>query len=155
MVNATRQKWLFSNEELLMVHRASLHFAKGMAQPKRPTRAQLEQEEVQNMMRRNAALYHAMEDRLAKFSKAALLTPSRQFAQRAGIRGPGRLCQRSKQAMICWFCKHVPNFPEGFPPMDAVTRTRGQTRPRLSEMTQPGSTIGDFLKSKTMISSTR
>jgi hypothetical protein len=28
---------------------------------------------------------------------------------------PDRLCHRNREALACYFCEHVANFPEGFP----------------------------------------
>jgi hypothetical protein len=56
-----------------------------------------------------------MKARLLVHSKKALVAIATEFAAQTGKQRPDRLCHREKDAMICWMCDNVPNFPAGFP----------------------------------------
>jgi hypothetical protein len=41
-----------------------------------------------------------------------------KLAKRTGMDPPDRTARRMKVAVACWFVKEIPDFPEGFSPLD-------------------------------------
>jgi hypothetical protein len=60
-------------------------------------------------------IYPMMAELLAPFSKAALLPPLRRICAARGLPQPLRVCRRMKEALVCFFCLFLPDFPLGFP----------------------------------------
>jgi hypothetical protein len=56
-----------------------------------------------------------MEAMLLHHTKKDLVGIATRYAADAGKPRPDRLCHRLKDAMICWMCDHVPEFPFEFP----------------------------------------
>jgi hypothetical protein len=59
--------------------------------------------------------YRTMFNQCIGISKSYLLELARQIwssqiARNPFARGPDRLCHRSKQALVCYFCKHAPDL---------------------------------------------
>jgi hypothetical protein len=65
-----------------------------------------------------AQAYPAMAKRLAQHFKPVLAKAIADFARENKIKYSRRLVCRSREVCICFFCEHVPNFPEGFPPLN-------------------------------------
>jgi hypothetical protein len=61
--------------------------------------------------------YSEMERRLSGFAKASLLSAADEYCGINRMKRPDRLCHRYREALICFFCQYVPQFPEGFPPI--------------------------------------
>jgi hypothetical protein len=74
-----------------------------------------DQERVAARKRYNAPMFDSMGARLMGLGKPGLLQRARQFSDAHGVHPPDRLCERYREALICWFCENVPDFPEGFP----------------------------------------
>jgi hypothetical protein len=66
-----------------------------------------EKREKQERMRRTGNdKFQRMQTVMKGKAKAELLKRGSEWAQLKGRRGPDRLCQRSRDALICWFCEH-------------------------------------------------
>jgi hypothetical protein len=76
-----------------------------------------------------------MKARTLIHSKKDLLAAGTKFADQTGKQRPDRLCHREKDAMICWMCDNVPNFPVGFPPVPIYVAK--PPRPQVPQNRQP------------------
>jgi hypothetical protein len=63
--------------------------------------------------------YGRMEELLLPFSLPTLLGPTRAHIRANRLLPLTRDEYRQKRGITCWFCKNVPNFPEGFPEISA------------------------------------
>lgn len=64
--------------------------------------------------------FHVMHNTLRLYPKAALLGPLRYVCQQRNLPPVPRLCRRSKDALVCFFCLYCPDFPLGFPPLSPL-----------------------------------
>jgi hypothetical protein len=87
---------------------------------------QLDHERILRMIRTTLG-YSEMARRLSPYARAALFSGALEYCTSIGIPGPNRIYTRSREALICFFCDNIPNFPAGFPTIPRSSRQLPRT----------------------------
>jgi hypothetical protein len=91
---------------------------------------------------KSATGYSEMEQRLSGFAKANLISAANEYCRINRIKRPDRLCHRYREALICFFCQDVPQFPQGFPPIPPcagpIPKTLNHVKPFASQEPRDG-----------------
>jgi hypothetical protein len=72
---------------------------------------------IEIQKRKCGPFFYTMQHRLRLWPKKVLLEPLGQYCQQRNLPAIPRLCRRSKDALVCYFCFHCRDFPMGFPPL--------------------------------------
>jgi hypothetical protein len=100
---------------------------------------QLDHERILRMIATTLG-YSEMAHRLSPYARAALFSGAQEYCTSIGITGPNRIYTRSREALICFFCDNIPNFPAGFPPIPKsskpLPRTLNSSNPLLLQASE-------------------